>query len=67
VGPLPLRRARLGVRAISLFLAWDWDKWPADPVGELRRWQDRGIERVMVSLGAEDMPARMEQLAPLVG
>jgi alkanesulfonate monooxygenase SsuD/methylene tetrahydromethanopterin reductase-like flavin-dependent oxidoreductase (luciferase family) len=53
--------------AISLFLAWEWDKWPADPVRELRRWQDRGIERVMVSLGAEDIPARMDQLAPLLG
>jgi len=52
--------------ALSIFLSWEWDKWPSDPVGELNRWQDRGIERFFVSLGARDMSRRLDQLAPLL-
>jgi alkanesulfonate monooxygenase SsuD/methylene tetrahydromethanopterin reductase-like flavin-dependent oxidoreductase (luciferase family) len=50
----------------SLFLPWEWDKWPADPVSELDRWHSLGIERCFVSLGSDDMPARLEELAPLL-
>jgi alkanesulfonate monooxygenase SsuD/methylene tetrahydromethanopterin reductase-like flavin-dependent oxidoreductase (luciferase family) len=49
--------------AVSLFLGWEWGNWPDDPVGELRAWQDRGIERALVNVAGPDIPARMEQLA----
>lgn len=51
---------------VSLFVAWEWDKWPADPVAELDAWQRRGVERAFVSLGSDDMPSRLAQLAPLL-
>ena len=51
--------------SMSLFLSWEWDKWPADPAGELRRWQELGVERALISLGGADMPARLEGLADL--
>ena len=52
---------------VSMFLSWEWDKWPANPAAELKRWQDLGVQRAFVSLGAADMPARLEQLAQLLG
>jgi alkanesulfonate monooxygenase SsuD/methylene tetrahydromethanopterin reductase-like flavin-dependent oxidoreductase (luciferase family) len=51
---------------VSLFLSWEWDQWPSDPVAELASWRDRGAERVFISLGGADMPDRLRQLAPLV-
>jgi alkanesulfonate monooxygenase SsuD/methylene tetrahydromethanopterin reductase-like flavin-dependent oxidoreductase (luciferase family) len=48
--------------AISVFLSWEWDKWPSDPVGELARWADLGVERACVSLGSDDMVARIGAL-----
>lgn len=51
--------------AISMFFSWEWDKWPADPVAELMRWRELGVERAFVSLGAADMPSRLSQIAPL--
>jgi alkanesulfonate monooxygenase SsuD/methylene tetrahydromethanopterin reductase-like flavin-dependent oxidoreductase (luciferase family) len=51
---------------VSLFLSWEWDKWPADAVAQLEAWRSRGIDRVFVSLGADDMPVRLRQLAPLL-
>ena len=38
---------------VSVFLSWEWDKWPADPVSELRELEARGASRAFVSLGAE--------------
>jgi alkanesulfonate monooxygenase SsuD/methylene tetrahydromethanopterin reductase-like flavin-dependent oxidoreductase (luciferase family) len=49
---------------VSVFFSWEWEKWPADPVAEISRWRDLGIERVFVSLGSNDMLQRMEQIAP---
>ncbi len=48
---------------LSVYLSWEWDKWPADPADELSRWQQRGVARVLVAVGAEDMPGRIRQLA----
>jgi alkanesulfonate monooxygenase SsuD/methylene tetrahydromethanopterin reductase-like flavin-dependent oxidoreductase (luciferase family) len=50
--------------AVSLFLSWEWDKWPADPAGELARWADLGVDRACVSLGSDEMVRRIEMLTP---
>jgi alkanesulfonate monooxygenase SsuD/methylene tetrahydromethanopterin reductase-like flavin-dependent oxidoreductase (luciferase family) len=52
--------------SLSLFLSWEWDKWPAHPAAELERWPKLGVERFFVSLGDADMEGRLEQLAPLL-
>lgn len=49
--------------AVSVFLSWEWGKWPNDPAGDLRRWHERGVDRACVSLGADDMAHRIEILA----
>jgi alkanesulfonate monooxygenase SsuD/methylene tetrahydromethanopterin reductase-like flavin-dependent oxidoreductase (luciferase family) len=49
--------------ALSVFVSWEWDKWPADPATELDAWHDRGIERLCVSLAGPDMVARIDALA----
>lgn len=51
---------------ISVFLGWEWDKWPADPASELDRWRHLGADRVWVSLGGDDMPSRLQQLAAAI-
>jgi alkanesulfonate monooxygenase SsuD/methylene tetrahydromethanopterin reductase-like flavin-dependent oxidoreductase (luciferase family) len=48
---------------VSVFLSWEWDKWPADPAGELGRWADLGVDRACVSLGGPDMTRRVESIA----
>lgn len=48
---------------ISMFFSWEWDKWPSDPAAELARWHELGVDRALVSIGAADMPERLEQLA----
>jgi alkanesulfonate monooxygenase SsuD/methylene tetrahydromethanopterin reductase-like flavin-dependent oxidoreductase (luciferase family) len=50
---------------ISLFLSWEWDKWPNDPAAELARWRELGVNRALISIGAADIPARLEQLAQI--
>jgi alkanesulfonate monooxygenase SsuD/methylene tetrahydromethanopterin reductase-like flavin-dependent oxidoreductase (luciferase family) len=49
--------------AVSVFLSWEWDRWPADPVAELETWRRRGVDRVCVSLAGPDMPERIARLA----
>lgn len=51
---------------ISVFLGWEWDKWPADPVSELDQWRHLGVDRVWVSLGADDMPSRLRKLVAAI-
>jgi alkanesulfonate monooxygenase SsuD/methylene tetrahydromethanopterin reductase-like flavin-dependent oxidoreductase (luciferase family) len=51
---------------LSLFCDWSWSSWPADPQAELEPWRQRGIDRFFVSIGGDDMPARLEKLAPLL-
>src|SRR5699024_9019760 len=51
---------------LSLFFDWSWDGWPADAASQLAHWRDAGIDRVFVSLGAADMPARLRELEPLL-
>ena len=53
--------------SISVFLSWEWDKWPADPASELAHWRDLGVDRVWVSLGADDMPSRLRDLDAAIG
>ena len=48
--------------ALSVFLSWEWDKWPADPGAELARWAALGVDRACVRLGSADMRARLETL-----
>jgi len=50
---------------LSGFVDWSWDKWPAEPAGELKHWDELGVQRLFVSLGALDMPARLHELATL--
>ena len=49
--------------ALSVFLSWEWDKWPADPASELDEWAGRGIDRACVSIGGADMLDRIRILA----
>ena len=59
-----------GVRAdgsqpsVSVFLSWEWDKWPEDPVTQLRALEARGASRAFVSLGA-DLPTMVERIGIL--
>jgi alkanesulfonate monooxygenase SsuD/methylene tetrahydromethanopterin reductase-like flavin-dependent oxidoreductase (luciferase family) len=48
---------------VSVFLAWEWDRWPAEPAAELARWAERGVDRVCVSLAGPDMVERIRALA----
>jgi hypothetical protein len=48
---------------LSVFLSWEWDKWPEDPRTELDAWAERGIDRACISLGGADMPERIATLA----
>lgn len=49
--------------AVSVHLDWSWDKWPADPRGELEALASRGVDRAFVALGAEDIRTRITALA----
>ena len=35
---------------LSVFLSWEWDKWPDDPEAELDAWAARGIDRAAAGL-----------------
>lgn len=50
---------------VSVFAAWDWTQWPADPRGEIGRLEEAGADRVCVSIGAEDMNERIHELADI--
>jgi alkanesulfonate monooxygenase SsuD/methylene tetrahydromethanopterin reductase-like flavin-dependent oxidoreductase (luciferase family) len=52
-----------GGPAVSVFATWEWDKWPADAAGAVRSFAQRGFDRLFVSIGGADMPARVAQLA----
>jgi alkanesulfonate monooxygenase SsuD/methylene tetrahydromethanopterin reductase-like flavin-dependent oxidoreductase (luciferase family) len=59
--------ARSG-RAIDCSVYLHWDTWPADPRGELARWEALGISRALVCVGfLPDMPARVAELATMAG
>ena len=53
--------------AVSVFLSWEWDKWPEDPTAELAALAGRGAARALVSLGAtrDEMARRIERLAEI--
>lgn len=69
-GPDLIEAAMAGQRgdggrpSVSVFLSWEWDKWPADPAAELRNLEQRGASRAFVSLGAE-LPVMVERIASL--
>ena len=48
---------------VSVFLGWEFDKWPADPHGELERWSEVGATRALVNVGGDGMPDRIRTLA----
>ncbi len=50
--------------SVSVFLSWEWDKWPEDPLTELRALEARGASRAFVSLGA-DLPTMVERIGIL--
>ena len=50
--------------AVSVFLSWEWDKWPADPGAELAALEARGAGRAFVSLGAE-LPEMLRRISVL--
>ena len=52
---------------VSIFLSWEFDKWPADAAAALREWAERGVDRAFVSIGTEDMRARVSELATFAG
>jgi alkanesulfonate monooxygenase SsuD/methylene tetrahydromethanopterin reductase-like flavin-dependent oxidoreductase (luciferase family) len=56
-----------GAASVSVFLSWEWDKWPGDPATELAALADRGAHRALVSLGAtrDEMVRRIERLAEI--
>ena len=49
--------------AVSVHLDWSWDKWPADPHGQLATLAARGVDRAFVAVGADDTTTRIETLA----
>jgi alkanesulfonate monooxygenase SsuD/methylene tetrahydromethanopterin reductase-like flavin-dependent oxidoreductase (luciferase family) len=53
--------------AVSVFLDWAWDRWPADAHDQIARWRDAGVDRACVSVGGDDMPSRIDQLGNYTG
>jgi alkanesulfonate monooxygenase SsuD/methylene tetrahydromethanopterin reductase-like flavin-dependent oxidoreductase (luciferase family) len=48
--------------SVSVFLSWEWDKWPANPSSELEAWESAGVDRACVSIAGPDMEHRIEAL-----
>ena len=48
---------------MSVYLGWQDENWPEDPTAELRRWNDRGIDRCFVSVGGPEVLRRIHALA----
>lgn len=55
-------RTETGV-SVSLFVSWEWDKWPRDVDRALASISARGVDRVFVSIGGADMRDRIAALA----
>jgi alkanesulfonate monooxygenase SsuD/methylene tetrahydromethanopterin reductase-like flavin-dependent oxidoreductase (luciferase family) len=54
-------------RPIDLSVYLHWEQWPADPRGELAKWEQQGIGRALVCVGfLPDMAARVAELAGMV-
>jgi alkanesulfonate monooxygenase SsuD/methylene tetrahydromethanopterin reductase-like flavin-dependent oxidoreductase (luciferase family) len=51
--------------ALSVFADWSWDKWPEEAASAVAAWRDAGVERAFISVGADDMPARVDRLGAL--
>ena len=49
--------------AVSVHVDWSWDKWPADPHGQLATLAARGVDRAYIAIGADDTLTRIETLA----
>ena len=47
---------------ISVFLGWEFDRWPSDPARELERWAALGVDRAFINVGSPDMRDRLSQL-----
>jgi alkanesulfonate monooxygenase SsuD/methylene tetrahydromethanopterin reductase-like flavin-dependent oxidoreductase (luciferase family) len=50
---------------LSVFADWSWDKWPEEPAAAVAAWRDAGVERAFISIGADDMAARVDRLGAL--
>lgn len=51
--------------ALSVFLSWEWGKWPADDVAQLERFAAAGIDRAFVTVGSPDMAATVRRLGEI--
>src|SRR4051794_7532628 len=49
--------------AVSVHVDWSWDKWPADPAGDLAALGALGVDRAFVAIGAADVLDRIARLA----
>ncbi len=51
--------------SVSVFLDWSMARWPADHEARIERLRVAGVDRVFVSIGGSDMPARIAVLAEM--
>jgi len=51
--------------AVSVFLSWEWGKWPADDAAQLERFAAAGIDRAFVTVASQDMPATVHRLGKI--
>lgn len=47
---------------ISVFLSWEWEKWPEDPRRAIETLAGGGVDRVFASVAGDDMLDRIETL-----
>ncbi len=47
----------------SIVLGWELDKWPSDIDTPIREWAERGVSRLLVNVGGDDMDDRIRQVA----
>jgi alkanesulfonate monooxygenase SsuD/methylene tetrahydromethanopterin reductase-like flavin-dependent oxidoreductase (luciferase family) len=71
--PVLIREARTLIEegrrpiGLSVFLSWEWDKWPADLGAAIEALEGLRVDRAFVSVGADDMVARVTELARIGG
>jgi alkanesulfonate monooxygenase SsuD/methylene tetrahydromethanopterin reductase-like flavin-dependent oxidoreductase (luciferase family) len=51
--------------ALSVFLSWEWEKWPADDEAQLERFAAAGIDRAFVTVASQDMVATVRRLGTM--
>jgi alkanesulfonate monooxygenase SsuD/methylene tetrahydromethanopterin reductase-like flavin-dependent oxidoreductase (luciferase family) len=51
--------------ALSVFLSWEWGKWPADDEAQLECFAVAGVDRAFVTVASQDMPATVRRLGTM--